>query len=222
MSPAISASPHGENFTEMVAVRHGETEWNVSHTIQGRLDHELNETGRQQAAMVARRLSESEEAKPAAVYSSDLKRAAETAQMIAATSSVSNVVIDQALTERHMGSFQGMKREDVLKSEAYKAYSSKDERKEELPGGGESLNQLSERCVSRLNAIAEKHKGERVVVVTHEEVIQELCRHANPTTSVRRNIPNTSISIFHVSGSDGRWILEKVGDVGHLNEDSFP
>ena len=43
------------------------------------------------------------------------------------------VVIDQALTERHMGSFQGMKREDVLKSEAYKAYSSKDERKEELP-----------------------------------------------------------------------------------------
>ena len=61
-----------------------------------------------------------------------------------------------------------------------------------------------------------------MVVVTHEEVIQEICRHADPTSSGRRKIPNTSISVFHVSGSDGHWILEKVGDIGHLNEDSFP
>ena len=64
--------------------------------------------------------------------------------------------------------------------------------------------------------------GERVVVVTHEEVIQEICRHTDPTSSGRKKIPNTSFSVFHVSDSDGLWILEKVGDIGHLNEYSFP
>nr|CAB3489014.1 unnamed protein product [Digitaria exilis] len=116
MSPA---SPHGEHFAEVVVVRHGETSWNASRVIQGRMDPELNEIGRQQATMLARRLSK--EAKPASVYSSDLKRAADTAQTIATVYDVSN-------------------------------------------GGGESLDQLSERCVSCLNAIAEKHKGKQLPV----------------------------------------------------------
>nr|CAB3462992.1 unnamed protein product [Digitaria exilis] len=118
-----------------------------------------------------------------------------------------------------MGMFQGMKKHDAVKTDAYKAYSSNNDRNEQLPGGGESLNQLSERCVSCLNEIAEKHKGERVIVVSHEEVIQEICRHADPTSSARRKIPNTSITVLHISGPDGHWILEKVGDIGHLNED---
>ncbi|CAL4897000.1 unnamed protein product [Urochloa decumbens] len=214
MSPVSS---HGEHFAEVVVVRHGQTDWNVSGIIQGRMDPELNETGRQQAAMVARQLSK--EAKPAAVYSSDLKRAAETAQMIAAACCVvSDLVFDPALTERHMGLFQGWSVDDAKRSEAYEAFS-RGGRDQELPGGGESLDQLSERCVSRLNEIAKKHKGERVVVVTHEAVIKEICRHADATSSGSRQIPNTSISVVHVSGSDGRWILEKFGDVGHLNED---
>uniref|UniRef100_K3ZM01 Histidine phosphatase family protein n=1 Tax=Setaria italica TaxID=4555 RepID=K3ZM01_SETIT len=147
------ASTHGEHFAEVVLVRHGQTDWNVSRIIQ-----------------VARRLSE--EAKPAAVYSSDLKRASETAQTIAAHCCVSDsdLVIDRALTERHGGLFQ----------------------------------------------------GERVVVVSHEAVIEEICRHADPTISVGRKIPNTSISVVHISGSDGRWILEKFGDAGHLIGDGFP
>ncbi|RCV36953.1 hypothetical protein SETIT_8G023400v2 [Setaria italica] len=215
------ASTHGEHFAEVVLVRHGQTDWNVSRIIQGRIDQELNETGRQQAAKVARRLSE--EAKPAAVYSSDLKRASQTAQTIAAHCCVSDsdLVIDRALTERHMGLFQGWTIDDAKRSEAYKAFA-RGGRDQEIPGGGESLDQLSERCVSRLNAIAEKHKGERVVVVSHEAVIEEICRHADPTISVGRKIPNTSISVVHVSGSDSRWILEKFGDAEHLTGDGFP
>ncbi|XP_062202805.1 phosphoglycerate mutase-like protein 4 isoform X2 [Phragmites australis] len=152
MPPASSA---GEHFAEVVVVRHGETSWNASRTIQGQMDPELNDTGRQQAAMVARRLSK--EAKPAAVYSSDLKRAAETAQTIATACDVCN-----ALRERHMGDLQGLQYGDAVRSkpESYKALSS-DERNQEIPGGGESLDQLSERCVSYLNTIAEKHKGKR-------------------------------------------------------------
>lgn len=61
--------------------------------------------------------------------------------------------------------------------------------------------------------------GEQVVVVSHEAVIKEICRHADPTSSVPRKFPNTSISVVHISGSDGRWILEKVGDAEHLTGD---
>ncbi|PUZ43624.1 hypothetical protein GQ55_8G023200 [Panicum hallii var. hallii] len=213
MSPA---SPHGEHFAEVVVVRHGETSWNASRVIQGQMDPELNETGRKQTIMLARRLSK--EAKPAAVYSSDLKRAAETAKTIAAACDVSNLVFDQALRERHMGDLHGQKFDDAVKSkpEAYKAFSSGD-RNQEIPGGGESLGQLSERCVSCLNAIAAKHKGERVIVVSHGATIEEICRHADPTSSARRGIPNTSISVIHISADSRHWILEKVGDAAHLN-----
>nr|CAB3489892.1 unnamed protein product [Digitaria exilis] len=190
-APAIPESPHGEHVTVMVFVRHGETEWNASGTVQGRLDHELNERGRQQSAKMD--------------YYCFFQ-----------------LVIDQRLTERDMGMFQGMNKHDATKTDAYKAYSSNNDRNEHLPGGGESLNQLSERCVSCLNEIADKHMGERVVVVSHEEVIQEICRLADPTSSDRRKIPNTSITIVHISGSDGQWTLEKVGDISHLAEDSFP
>ncbi|KAF8694262.1 hypothetical protein HU200_038400 [Digitaria exilis] len=152
----------------------------------------------------------------------DLKRAQETAKKIVAACPGSKLVIDQKLTERDMGMFQGMNKHDATKTDAYKAYLSNNDRNEQLPGGGESLNQLSERCVSCLNEIAEKHMGERVVVVSHEEVIQEICRLADPTSSDRRKIPNTSITSVHMSGSDGQWTLEKVGAISHLAEDSFP
>ncbi|KAL6856288.1 hypothetical protein ACP4OV_019090 [Aristida adscensionis] len=216
MLPA-PASSHGEQFAEVVVVRHGETAWNATRIIQGQMDPELNETGRQQAVIVARRLSK--EAKPAAVYSSDLKRAAETARTIAAACDVPNLVLDQALRERHMGDLHGLKWADAdTHPEAYKAYSSK-ERNQEIPGGGESLDQLSERCVSYLNEIAQRHQGERVIVVSHGATIEEICRHADPSSSVRRRIPNTSVSVLHISGSSRHWTLDKFGDVGHLNDD---
>ncbi|CAN6380481.1 unnamed protein product [Urochloa humidicola] len=120
-----------------------------------------------------------------------------------------------------MGLFQGWSVDDAKRSEAYKAFA-RGGRDQELPGGGESLNQLSGRIVPRLNEIAEKHQGERVVVVTHEAVIEEICRYADPTSSCPMEIPNTSISVVHVSGSDGHWILEKVGDAEHLIDGGFP
>uniref|UniRef100_J3KU82 Uncharacterized protein n=1 Tax=Oryza brachyantha TaxID=4533 RepID=J3KU82_ORYBR len=216
--PPAASSSHGEDFAEVAVVRHGETAGNALRIIQGQMDIELNETGRQQAVMVARRLAN--EAKPAAVYSSDLKRVAYTAQTIATACNVSNVLLNPALRERHMGE-HGLTFDDAVRSkpDAYKAFTSED-RSQEIPGGGESLDQLSDRC-SYLNTIASKHKGERVIVVTHGASIEELCRHADPTSSVRRRIPNTSICVFHISSTTGHWTLEKFGDVTHLKEVSF-
>uniref|UniRef100_A0ACD5Y4J7 Uncharacterized protein n=1 Tax=Avena sativa TaxID=4498 RepID=A0ACD5Y4J7_AVESA len=92
-------------------------------------------------------------------------------------------------------------------------------RNQEIPGGGESLDQLSQRCVSYLNTVAEKHKGDRVIVVTHGASTEELCLHADPTSPVRGKLFNTSICIFRIGGCE--WILEKAGDVGHLGKGGF-
>ncbi|KAG2622887.1 phosphoglycerate mutase-like protein 4 isoform X2 [Panicum virgatum] len=231
MSPTPAAAPSGdEEFTEVVVVRHGETSWNASRIVQGQMDPDLNEIGREQAVVVAHRLSR--EAKPAAIYSSDLKRAAETAEIIAKVCDVSNLVLNEALRERHMGYLQGLKWDDAVNKnpDVFRGFdifkitegSDPDSRNQEIPGGGESLNQLTERCVSYLNKIAQEHIGERVVVVSHGAAILELCRHTDPPNiSIRRNIPNTSLNVFRVSGVTGQWILERCGDVSHLNGNGF-
>uniref|UniRef100_A0A453KBX0 Uncharacterized protein n=2 Tax=Aegilops tauschii subsp. strangulata TaxID=200361 RepID=A0A453KBX0_AEGTS len=86
-----------------------------------------------------------------------------------------------------------------------------------VKGGGESLNQLTQRCVAYLNKIAQQHMGERVIMVSHDAATVELCRHTDPPgSSVRRNVPNTSLNVFHVSGVNGQWVLTRFGDVRHL------
>ncbi|RLM60616.1 phosphoglycerate mutase-like protein 4 [Panicum miliaceum] len=207
----------GGDFTEVVIVRHGETSWNASRIIQGHMDAELNDIGRQQAVAVAHRLSR--EVKAAAIYSSDLKRAAETAQTIARICNLPNVVFDPALRERHIGDLQGMKFQDAAteRPEAYKAFMSH-KRNQQIPGGGESLDQLSERCVSCLYNIVEKHKGERVIVVSHGGTIRELYRHASPTRPLHGKIHNTSVSVILVSDTTGRCIVKTCGDISHLQE----
>ncbi|KAI4964570.1 hypothetical protein ZWY2020_005487 [Hordeum vulgare] len=170
MSSSSTIEGKDGEFTEVVVVRHGETSWNALRIIQGHLDAELNEIGRQQAVVVAHRLSK--EAKPAAIYSSDLKRAAETARTIAKFCNLPN-------------------------------------------GGGESLDQLSERCVSCLYKIVEKHRGERVILVSHGGTIRELYRHASPMP-LRGKIHNTSVTVVLVSGDTGRCIVKMCGDVSHL------
>ncbi|XP_012702976.1 phosphoglycerate mutase-like protein 4 [Setaria italica] len=171
MSPTPAPSG-GEEFTEVVVVRHGETSWNASHIVQGQMDPELNEIGRQQAVVVW------------------------------------FICLNNVL--------RGF---DIFK---ITEGSDPDSRNQEIPGGGESLNQLTERCVSYLNKIAQEHIGERVVVVSHGAAILEMSWHTDPPNSpIRRNIPNTLLNVFRVSSVTGHWILERCGDVSHLNGNGF-
>ncbi|ONK74212.1 uncharacterized protein A4U43_C03F3950 [Asparagus officinalis] len=220
-SPPIDDAAAGTTippgFAEIVVVRHGETSWNASKIIQGHMDSELNENGRKQASAVAVRLSN--EPTFAAIYSSDLKRASETAQIIATTCNLSEVITDTALRERNIGDIQGLTLRDAakLKPVAYKIFMSHD-RDKEIPGGGESHNQLYERCTSALERIARKHIGERVIVVTHGGVTRELYRRARPNCSPHGRIQNTAMSIFLVSENGENWMLKVWGDVSHLEE----
>lgn len=210
--------PIGVDYAEIVVVRHGETEWNADGRIQGHLDVELNEIGRQQATAVSERLSR--EGKISAIYSSDLKRAFETANSIATACGGLEVIKDPDLRERNLGELQGLqlRAASSVCPKAYKAFLS-NKTDQEIPGGGESIDQLYQRCTTCLQNISMKHKGERVVVVTHGGVIRSLHRRACPKRSAGK-VLNTSVNTFHLSDGD-KWVLKSWGDVSHLEQTEY-
>ncbi|KAL5063926.1 hypothetical protein RYX36_025663 [Vicia faba] len=209
------SSSSGTDFAEIIVVRHGQTIWNFQGKCQGQLDIELNEVGKQQAAAVADRLSK--EPKISAVYSSDLKRALETAETIASRCGGLEVVKDLDLRERHMGSLQGLGFSESEKTNpiGYNILKSRNEN-QEIPGGGESLDQLYERCKSALLRIGRKHIGERVVVVSHGASIEVLYKWACADGKYAGNIRNASITVFHLYADD-KWAVKVWADITHLS-----
>ncbi|KAK9670413.1 hypothetical protein RND81_13G200400 [Saponaria officinalis] len=180
--------------------------------LQGQTDTDLNDAGRQQAVAVAERLSR--ETDITALYSSDLMRALDTAKMIAAKHGL-EVNKDQGLRERHTGELQGLLFRDMptLNPKGYEAIKSHG-LDDEVPGGGETRRDLRRRCTSSLQKIAEKHRGERVVVVTHGGVIEALYKWLSPDGKIE-GIGNTSIGVVVLTQEDD-WFIKSWNDVSHL------
>ncbi|XP_031491703.1 phosphoglycerate mutase-like protein 4 [Nymphaea colorata] len=203
------------NVTEIVVIRHGETTWNACGRIQGHLDSELNDLGRRQAMALSERLSK--DPMIAAIYASDLKRAAETANLISKKCESVEVILDPGLKERHLGDLQGVVLRDACKiaPEAYETFvSSRTDL--EIPGGGESVEQFHDRCISALERIASGHLGQRIVVVTHGGVIREFFNRAAPRGSRRGKILNVSVNVLRISDKM-EWSIKSWGDVSHLD-----
>ena len=161
--------------TRIIAVRHGETAWNVDTRIQGQLDIPLNDTGRWQAQRLARALAAREPID--VVYSSDLLRAWETAQAVG-ESTGAPVVTDEGLRERGFGVFQGKTFAEI---EAALPEESLRWRKRDpywAPDGGESLTTMRRRVVETLHTLASRHTGEQIVLVAHGGVLDLLYRAA--------------------------------------------
>ncbi|MEO8020530.1 histidine phosphatase family protein [Polaromonas sp.] len=158
----------------VLAIRHGETTWNVDTRIQGQLDVGLNDTGRWQASRLGQALAEEP---VSAIYASDLGRAFETAQHVGQATGVP-VVVEPGLRERHFGEFQGKtfaEIEAVLPEQA-RLWRTRDPHF--APAGGESLLQLRERVVATAEKLAARHAGELIVLVGHGGVMDVLYRAA--------------------------------------------
>jgi probable phosphoglycerate mutase len=171
--------------TRIIAVRHGETAWNVDARIQGQLDIGLNDNGRRQA----RRVGEALANEPiSAVYSSDLGRAHETAQSIAEAAGIP-VVPDEGLRERGFGMFEGKTFDEIHQTWPEHAQNWRRRIPEwKPPQGGESLLELRERVTRTITALAARHPGEQIVVVAHGGVLDALYRVA---TGQEVNSPRT-------------------------------
>jgi probable phosphoglycerate mutase len=162
--------------TRILAIRHGETAWNVDTRLQGHLDIPLNEVGLRQAQHLARALAGHDAID--AIYASDLSRARDTAQAIA--QAVGHTVTTHAgLRERHFGAFQGRTFAEIETELPDHAWHWRKRTPEWVPpGGGESLLMLNERIVRTVNELAARHCGQQMVLVAHGGVMDILYRAA--------------------------------------------
>jgi len=200
--------------TELTVVRHGESNWNTEGRQQGHLDSGLSERGRTQAQAIAARLRGQHYA---AVYTSDLGRAKETALIIDQLLGI-GLSVEPRLRERHLGVFQGLTWPEIEQQhpEAFQAFNTGDP--DYVIPGGESAHQRFERTVGCLENIARKHVGTNVLVVAHSGVLNGLMHAALqiPLGAPRRfKLWNASLSLFSFADPDG-WTLGTWGDVAHL------
>ena len=160
--------------TRIIAIRHGETAWNVDTRIQGHLDIELNERGRWQARQVAHALAGEA---IAAIYASNLLRAWETAHTIAAATSAT-LHPHPGLRERGFGVFQGKTFTEIETLWPEQALRWRKRDPHWAPEGGESLLQVRERIVRTTSELAAQHLGGQIVLVAHGGVMDVLYRTA--------------------------------------------
>ncbi len=169
-------------------VRHGETDWNLQHKIQGSTDIPLNDTGREQAAATGDLLTRRSWH---AVLSSPLARAFETASIIATTVGLSAPTTVADLAERNYGEAEGLT--DAECDERFPDDSP-------VPGR-ESREQVVARVLPALLAIAESHPEQSVIVVSHGGVIRSVLNAIDPNGR-HGAIGNGSVhSITHENGS---------------------
>jgi len=201
--------------TSLVFVRHGETESNAEKRYMGHLDSPLSERGITQVAAVAARLGKDS---ISAVYTSDLGRAAITAEAIAKACNLS-FVSDARLRERHAGVFQGLRLTEA--SERFPDHFTETEQptpSTAIPEG-ESALQVQARLVPFLEEVCQRHPGQSVVIVTHGGVIRTVLWHlmeSSYATARWARVDNTSLSIFR--REHGRWVLDAWNDTGHLRD----
>jgi 2,3-bisphosphoglycerate-dependent phosphoglycerate mutase len=199
--------------TRLVVVRHGETAWNVDKRIQGHTDIELNARGRWQAERLAGALAD---AGLQAIYSSDLRRAADTAAAVGRASGCP-VTHDAGLRERAFGDFEGVTFDDVQRRWPDEAARWRRREPGFGPGGGERLADFYARCVGTALRLAARHPGQAIALVAHGGVLDCLYRAA---TRIELDAPRTwqlaNASINRLLHAEGALVLVGWNDGAHL------
>lgn len=185
---------------KLYLTRHGETEWNVHSRIQGQTDTALNETGIKQARELAQRL-EKEGLAIGRIYTSRQRRAYETAAIAAEILGL-NVIVKDGLEEINLGKWEGYTWKQVreLFHEEYEDWH--ENRRYQVPPGGESYQQLLERLIPVLRSIIKEEK-DNVLVVTHSAVIMTLLSYIydKPFEDMVKNFKTKNTEIVMIEES---------------------
>jgi broad specificity phosphatase PhoE len=198
---------------EIILARHGETDWNAAEVFRGRIDVELNETGMKQAELLGAYLSE---AKIDALYSSPLKRALKTAEVIAGYQAL-EVNIMGGLIDFDYGEWQGLSHQEVKDryQELYAQWLSHPELVR-MPAG-ESLEDVRKRVMVLLSDITGGYCEGRVVLVSHRVVNKVLiCALLGLDNSHFWSIRLDTCGITGFNYEGGRFILTRHNDTSFL------
>ena len=187
-------------MTYLWLVRHGQTDWNVQGRWQGQTPDAppLNAAGLAQAQTLAEQLADQAARDGiafAALYSSDLLRARQTAEVIARRLGLP-VRLDARLREAHLGAWEGMLGDEV----ALRYVAELDERRRDpvhsRPPQGESVYEVAARVGQAFDAIAHAHPDQHVVVVSHGLALAAgLClAEGRPLAEVVTRIPDHAVA----------------------------
>jgi len=208
--PAVSAPEAQANGSlRLYIARHGETDWNVLHRLQGWTDRPLNETGRRQAVALADALKG---IRLDAIYSSTLSRSRDTARTVAGNAMTVKSL--DGLRERNYGHYQGG-------SDTAPEYLRRSNEWADRLDDGESLNQLLARSRESLTQIRREHPTGNVLIVAHRITNQMLLRallDLTPEQTVKIVQDNDEVYLVELDpGAKPRlWKLIRQKNLGDL------
>jgi probable phosphoglycerate mutase len=206
--------------TRIVAIRHGETAWNVDTRIQGQLDIPLNAKGEWQASQLAKALALQDPLH--AVYTSDLKRAHQTATAVAVQQGL-EAVSHTGLRERGFGAFEGKTFAEIEKDlpEDSLRWRKRDPQWAP-PQGGESLVVMEQRVRHTLDELASQHIGQHIALFAHGGVMDLLYRMAtNQDLQAPRTWTLTNTAINRLLWTPQSVSLVGWADTSHLGPESL-
>jgi broad specificity phosphatase PhoE len=211
IAPGAASAPEAQanGSLRLYIARHGETDWNVLHRLQGWTDRPLNETGRRQAVALADSLKG---IRLDAIYSSTLSRSRDTARTVAG--STMTVKSLDALRERNYGHYQGG-------SDTAPEYLRRSNDWTDRLDDGESLDQLLARSRESLAQIRREHPSGNVLIVAHRITNQMLLRallDLTPDQSVKIVQDNDEVYLVELDpGAKPRlWKLVREKNLGDL------
>jgi len=198
--------------TEIILIRHGETEWNSQKRMQGHSNSDLSSVGQAQIQALGQWMKN---VPFDHIYSSDSLRAKQTAEAITQFSG-HELQFDQRLREKNLGVFEGLTSEEARERhpEVFRLF--KTAGSKYVIDEGESTQQLQDRALEIVNEIRIKHPEERVLLVTHGGFIRVVMKHSlglSLETPTRFLIRNTGV--FRLVWED-KWLVSQMGGVSHL------
>jgi probable phosphoglycerate mutase len=162
-------SGQSSSVLRIYLARHGQTDWNAEHRLQGATDTSLNSAGRKQAAKLAERLRG---LKIDAVYSSTLRRSLETANTVRGPVALEALA---GLNERRLGMFEG-RRVDATDPLTAREYARRSQEPDDPLDGGESLTQFFDRVRATVTAIRTRWPSGTILIVGHGGTNQMIVR----------------------------------------------
>ncbi len=201
-------------MAKLILVRHGETVWNVEKIYRGRTDVNLDEVGIKQAKLLGKYLSNWE---LEAIYSSPLRRAIDTANIIARYHKIA-VQVTRGLIDFDYGEWQSLPEQEAkrLYPTLHNEWHNNPHRVK-MPGG-ESLEDVRRRAIGVVNDVLSKYQGS-VILVSHRVVNKVLiCSLLGLDNSYFWNIKQDVGGITIFNCVDGRFVLTRHNDTSHLKE----
>jgi 2,3-bisphosphoglycerate-dependent phosphoglycerate mutase len=202
-------------MTELLFIRHGETDWNVQQRFQGQLDVPLNATGHAQAQRMAFALAND---RHDLLFSSDLQRAMQTAAPLAAAWQQNPMTLP-GFREQNFGVLEGLDGTTVRAQRPQEWLRWLEFRADYALPGGESTQQFHQRVMVAVQGLVATHAGQRIAVVTHGGVLDMLWRSAQGLSldgQRQCDIPNTGIN--RMRWRDGALQIVQWADDHHLQD----